>query len=348
MKKLLSLGLAAMLAFGLATTSFAAEDTSGTTTTPTDSSTSEGKYPNMTEVKIKKVYKATNPDTVNPAEDFKLTVTKSEVKDGDARTAPEIKDSDITVVSYRQGEATTDGVTKEFVITLPEYENVGIYEYTLQEVAGKNAGVNYYGNTFLLRVTVIEQDGLIRVAAVHTQEDPEGKKLSTITNTYSAGKLDVSKTVTGNMGDSKKYFDFTVTLEGVAGKTYAKEYAVTGGSYSENPKTVEVKPGEVTTYTFKLKADETISIANLPYNVTYTVTEANYTDEGYVTSVGKVETNEAKGTIAEATQTAAFTNYKNNDEIDMGVTLNNMPYILVLAVLAAGVAVFVIRKRRED
>lgn len=30
------------------------------------------------------------------------------------------------------------------------------------------------------------------------------------------------------------------------------------------------------------------------------------------------------------------------------LVLNNMPYILVLAVLAAGVVVFIIRKRRED
>ena len=39
---------------------------------------------------------------------------------------------------------------------------------------------------------------------------------------------------------------------------------------------------------------------------------------------------------------------KKKAEVDTGVVLNNMPYILVLAVLAAGVAVFIIRKRRED
>lgn len=42
-----------------------------------------------------------------------------------------------------------------------------------------------------------------------------------------------------------------------------------------------------------------------------------------------------------------ITNEKEG-EVDTGVVLNNMPYILVLAVLAAGVAVFIIRKRRED
>lgn len=44
---------------------------------------------------------------------------------------------------------------------------------------------------------------------------------------------------------------------------------------------------------------------------------------------------------------AAYINTKTG-EVDTGVVLNNMPYILVLAVLAAGVVVFIIRKRRED
>ena len=93
-------------------------------------------------------------------------------------------------------------------------------------------------------------------------------------------------------------------------------------------------------YTFKLKHGDTITIANLTYGVTYTVTEtaaAGYT----TTSTGD------HGTINAADQTAEFTNTKTGT-VDTGVVLNNMPYILVLAVLAAGVAVFIIRKRRED
>lgn len=48
-----------------------------------------------------------------------------------------------------------------------------------------------------------------------------------------------------------------------------------------------------------------------------------------------------------AEDTVTITNNKAGS-IDTGVVLNNTPYILVLAVLAAGVAVFIIRKRRED
>ncbi len=52
-------------------------------------------------------------------------------------------------------------------------------------------------------------------------------------------------------------------------------------------------------------------------------------------------------TIDSASNSVTITNEKEG-EVDTGVVLNNMPYILVLAVLAAGVAVFIIRKRRED
>lgn len=75
-------------------------------------------------------------------------------------------------------------------------------------------------------------------------------------------------------------------------------------------------------------------------DITYTVTET--AAEGYTTK----KTGDT-GEINAAEQTAEFTNNKAGS-VDTGVVLNNMPYILVLAVLAAGVAVFIIRKRRED
>ena len=52
-------------------------------------------------------------------------------------------------------------------------------------------------------------------------------------------------------------------------------------------------------------------------------------------------------TIGSTSDSVTITNEKEG-EVDTGVVLNNMPYILVLAMLAAGVAVFIIRKRRED
>ena len=197
MKKLLSLGLAAMLAFGLATTSFAAEagsDASGagtgssTTTTPTDQET----------VTIHKVYKLENAGTTSPAETFTLVqVGKGKVTDGEATSAPEL--GTITGAAYADGAATTDkGTQGDIIVTLPTYDTVGVSEYTLQEVAGTTAGVTYYGKDIKLVVTVINgENNKLRVAAVHTESEGEDKS-DNFPNIYKAGELDVSKTVTGN------------------------------------------------------------------------------------------------------------------------------------------------------
>lgn len=334
MKKLLSIGLAAMLAFGLATTSFAEEagsDASGagtgssTATTPTDQET----------VTIHKVYKLENAGTTSPEETFTLVqYGDGTVKDGEAKAAPAL--GTITGATYEEGAATVRGTTGDITVALPEYTNVGVYEYTLKEVAGTTAGVTYYDKDIKLVVTVVnDNNGKLRIAAVHTESTGETKS-DNFPNTYKAGELDVSKTVIGNLGDKNKYFEFKVTLTGENGKTYRDSYAVTGGSNTENPTSIKI--GKETT--FLLKHGDTITIENLPYGVTYTVTEtaaAGYT----TTSTGD------HGTISAVDQAAEFTNNKAGS-IDTGVVLNNMPYILVLAVLAAGVAVFIIRKRRED
>lgn len=327
MKKLLSIGLAAMLAFGLATTSFAEE--AGDVTTPTDGT-----------VTIHKVYKLENAGTTSPAETFTLEqVGKGRVTNGEATEVPDL--GTITGATYAEGTATTgNGTQGDIIVTLPTYDAVGVYEYTLKEVDGKTAGVTYYDKGIKLVVTVVnDNNGKLRIAAVHTESTGEAKS-DNFPNTYKAGELDVSKTVTGNLGDKNKYFEFKVTLTGEEGKTYADSYAVSGANNEGNPTSVEVKAGEKKEYTFKLKHGDTITIANLPYGVKYTVTET--AAEGYTT-----EKTGADGTISAADQIAAFTNTKAGS-IDTGVVLNNMPYILVLAVLAAGVAVFIIRKRRED
>ena len=214
---------------------------------------------------------------------------------------------------------------------------VGVYEYTLQEVAGTTAGVAYYGQNIKLVVTVVngENNNLLCIAGVHTESS--GDKSDTFENTYSAGTLKVSKTVAGNLGDKNKYFEFKVTLTGENGKTYGASYAVTGGSKDDNPKSIVI--GQETT--FMLKHGDTLSIANLPYNVTYTVTET--ADADYETT----KTGD-HGTISAAEQTAAFTNTKEGS-IDTGVTTENLPYVLLIGfVVLAGAALLIKRKAHNN
>lgn len=299
-------------------------------------------YADMDSVVIKKNYELANEGTFSPAETFSFDIEADNVTDASDDITPEnMPMPTIGTVSYLRGEAGSTTKTKEIKIDLPKYNSVGVYTYIIHEAAGNSAGVTYYGNAILLRVTVIEQDGKLRIAAVHT-EDPEstgeGKK-DDFDNLYSAGELEVHKDVEGIMGNKEKYFEFTVQLTGEEGKTYQDSYAITGGSYDANPDSIEIRPGETTEATFYLKDDDTIHIENLPYGVEYKVSETPVAD--YVTTETGTE-----GEVNAAVEQANFTNTKGGT-VDAGVVLDSAPYLFTLTG-AAGVGLLLTLRRRHQ
>lgn len=298
-------------------------------------------YADMDSVVIKKNYELANTDTISPEETFTFTIDPVTVTDASEGIEAADYRPIVGDVTYAQGEAGSASKTKKIEIKLPEYDSVGVYTYIIHEVEGNSAGVTYYGDAILLRVTVIEQDGKLRIAAVHT-EDPEstgeGKK-DDFDNFYSAGKLEVHKDVEGIMGNKDKYFKFTVQLTGEEGKTYQDSYAITGGSYDANPDSIEIRPGETTEATFYLKDDDTIHIENLPYGVEYKVSETPVAD--YVTTETGTE-----GEVDEAVEQANFTNTKGGT-VDAGVVLDSAPYLFTLTG-AAGVGLLLTLRRRHQ
>ena len=323
-RKLLSGALALGLAMSMGMTAFAA---SGSTT-----------YTDAEEVVITKIYKAAGvTDGIkSPAASFTVSAGDGEVIDGEATSAPAL--GTITAASFAEGAATSTGSTGNIEIVLPNYDKVGVYQYTLKETPGNLAGVTYDNTVYYLKVTVINQDGQkVRVAALH-KGSTSGNKEASLENTYTAGALKITKTVDGNLGDKTKYFEFTVKLTGMEASTYADSYDVTGGSYTGNPRTIAIG----TETTFKLKDGDTIKIANLPAGVRYEVTETEAED---YTTTKTADTGTIEGSVA----TAAFTNTKNG-EVDTGIRLDSLPYLMMLAIAGAGLVVLVARKRgmRED
>ena len=298
-------------------------------------------YADMDSVVIKKNYELASTDTISPEETFTFTIDPVTVTDASEGIEAADYRPIVGDVTYAQGEAGSASKTKKIEIKLPEYDSVGVYTYIIHEVEGNSAGVTYYGDAILLRVTVIEQDGKLRIAAVHT-EDPEstgeGKK-DDFDNFYSAGKLEVHKDVEGIMGNKEKYFEFTVQLTGEEGKTYQDSYAITGGSYDANPDSIKIRPGETTEATFYLKDDDTIHIENLPYGVEYKVSETPVA--GYVTTETGTE-----GEVDEAVEQANFTNTKGGT-VDAGVVLDSAPYLFTLTG-AAGVGLLLTLRRRHQ
>lgn len=125
------------------------------------------------------------------------------------------------------------------------------------------------------------------------------KKTVTCTNTPNKGTLTVTKTVEGNGGDKNKEFEFTVTLND---KSIA-------GMYGD----ISFENGVAT---FTLKHGESKNAENLPEGTEYTVTEEDYSSDGYsTTSTG------TKGTISQNTSSvAAFTNTRNVETVNISVS----------------------------
>lgn len=330
MKKLLALALTLVMVLSLSVTAFAEEN-----------------HTDMNSVTISMTYETANTGTTSPEETFQFTIARGSVTDAaDGITQENMPLPTIGSVQYAAGDAGNEATkTKDVTITLPEYTSVGIYTYTVTATPGTTAGVTYWAKPIKLVVTVIEQNGKVRVAAIHT-EDEGGQKSDAITNTYSAGSLAVTKNVTGNMGDRNQYFKITVTLTGEAGKTYAGSYPVSGGSKLVNG-TNDAAASTIsigTSKDFYLKHDETFTIGNLPYGVTYTVVEENYSNDGYTTTT--TYSDETSKKIDTNLDTVTITNNKGV-AVDTGIALDSLPYVLLLAVSVVGMAAFVMKKRAE-
>ena len=152
------------------------------------------------------------------------------------------------------------------------------------------------------------------------------------------------KKVTGNSGDKNKKFHFTVTLTKPENKEVRSDITATVAGTSQTNPSLDWTKGSCT-YGFDLADGETASLGNIPYGVTYTVAEDDYSTNGYTTTMSG-----NSGEVSKAEQIAAFTNDKNSDNIDTGINLTTLPYILVFAgvIVIAGAAFITRRRKYED
>lgn len=314
---------------------------------------------------ITKKYTATNAGTASPKETFTFTARATDVKNAgvkeDGRTPITTADAPtltIEAADYDASGATTDGAAKNLKITKDKaFPNVGIYYYTVTEAASGNAGVTTHAGNMLLKVAVVYDGTVLKEKyffynGMDSNGEGTGTKGAAIENTYSAGSLEVKKEVTGNLGDKSKLFNVTVTFTAPAGKTVAGTISYSEGGVKKTIEPSDWKEGSVTKK-IAVSHGDTVTFTNIPYDVTYTVVEDDYTK----TAGGAKDYDEAKyeysdtnpiKAIDSANDTVTITNHKGDDNIDTGVILDNAPYILMLAVVAGGAMMLVIKKRREE
>ena len=308
----------------------------------------------------------------------------------------------LSAASFIKGQTDASAVT---VTTSGAFPQTGVYTYFFKEIDGNIAGevYTYDGDAttqpdekyFAVKITVVNNPeaatddtapkliiGGVAIREAKKEDtsysiDYSAEKLGEIENTYEAGSLKVSKTVTGNLGDKSKKWNFTVVFTagttGAAQDDVKSEIKFTGSATDVAATGATVGTGVITpaeagwktaTVTFKLTDSQDITFSNIPAGVTYTVMESEAGMDGYTTTVTASDTIETESTsgkdaVATAAQvsgtisgktdkdTADYTNDKNIP-VDTGVSVTVVPYIMILAVAMMGAAMMITRRRKEE
>lgn len=335
MKKIISLLLAMIMVFSLATAVSADTVDNSDWTAPAREEA----------ITLNKVYTVTGStiDTLYPTETLEFSVAVPEGVTNPSGAM--ITADDLTV---------TGNSNQSIKIDLPEYDTVGIYEYVITENEGSAQGVGYTKASIALKVLVAYDyensclESTVVLATVSADENDDDGKVDTFTNTYDVGSLAVSKTVTGNLGDTSKYFEVTVTFN--AAENVESDITYTGGKYTE-VKTISADWTGTKAATIELKHGDTVTFVNIPAGVTYTVEEADYT-EGDMNSANGYDAAEyafsdsAKAIAKADADTVVITNNKAT-EVNTGISLDSAPYFVILAFAMFGMVALVSKKRYE-
>lgn len=211
--------------------------------------------------------------------------------------------------------------------------------------------------------------------------DSEGNKIlatDAFKNKYGDGNiqnLKLSKTVHGALGNLSKDFTFKIKFtkaDALQNNTDTGLYK--GPQVAELSSTATIKDGTTDIaksayleldkeYTVTLRHNDSLNLSNLPAGIKYeiyedgsqveagavvvTVDNVKYTVTVTDTVFDNTETTKIKGTVNNTDVTAAFQN-TNPDSPDMGVVLDNAPYIAMLAIVAIGGVALMLNKRRRD
>lgn len=290
---------------------------------------------------------------------------------GDTASAATGKPGDNSAADYKYA---TKSITVDF--TGVTYNAPGIYRYKITETASSAPGIT--NDSVLVRTLDVyvkysnEETQTLAVdsyvlyegipttneefaQAGHAGQAATDTKSDGYVNEYTTYDLTLTKTVTGNQGDRDKYFEFTVNItKAVAGTVYNVDLPDTD-NYTKNPvDPLTVGEDGSVTGTYYLKSGQSIKIQGLTEDTKYTISETSYSADGYtttykidngteVTSNATPSENNAMGT---ADHTVTFTNHKEGS-VPTGILLETAPYLILGAVVVAGLVVLFATRRRR-
>lgn len=255
--------------------------------------------------------------------------------------------------SFAPGDEVSASYTKtgKIKVDATKFTEPGVYHYLVTETKGTYNGVTYDVTPRHVYVYVVNGTDGYEVEAVKVVKDGEKDKADDlkIVNIYGDSTPDddihdfiIKKTVTGNQGNKNKEFSFTVTIDGDDTDKAGKEKYKAVKTPKTGDPVMHITDEEAATFT--LMDGETLHIYGLSENDEYTVTEADYSTEGYTTSV---KDENAKGKLTSDDVVVEFINDKNVGPAT-GVAMTFAPYVL-LVVAAGGLGAVVLgKKKRED
>lgn len=258
--------------------------------------------------------------------------------------------------------------TAEFSFDLVELlggnaTKLGKYAYTITEVEPNLPGITKDEKALNMVVSVVNAnednpDGThfayyVALRKGTATEKAEGK----FNNDYETNSLTLSKKVKGNFGDLGETFTFYVTFnKGDATKDYTD---ILFDKHGDGITITEKNGGAVATaltygkdYAVTLKHGQDVQFTNIPNGVTYTIAEdTTKADWQYTVSLDSnpdvALSNATTGGTVSETATVTFVN-NHQGTPDMGVVLDNAPYIAMLAIVAIGGVALMLNKRRRD
>lgn len=334
MKKILSLLLIMTLVLSMGMVSFAAEGTTPNTD-PAGNPFGDQTGGDWTSVNFKKAITTIGNDgALHPAETFNFTITpvSAENEQGVAITQVPFSPSTFNIpVAVGAGEATA-------TVNLPTFASVGTYVYKVQESLSTTAGMEYDTTEYTFTVIVLN-DGQGQLKRLILKNAETGQKTDVFNNEYNAGSLVVNKEITGNNANFDETFPVRITLTGADSKLIKSTITVAG-----NEGTV-VQTGNGTNgvvITFDVTNNSNVTIKNIPYGVNYVVEEPATGLKGYTPTYDGNKT----GSIIAASIETKIINDLSRD-IATGISLDNIPYIILLAGAAIGIVALLVRRRKN-
>lgn len=258
---------------------------------------------------------------------------------------------------------------------------VGEYTYTLSEDTVKYPGVSANDSALNMKITVVNQlndqkQPIANSYGYYVALYRGGNKIEAkdaFKNSYDSKSLTLSKTVHGSLGSLAEDFSFIIKFlpetDAVAGMYKGPQVGTVGTDVSIDGKDTGDYLDLNTEYTVTLKHGKSLNFSNLPAGIKYEVyekgsafnaeknavtkdeytvvvresTDANSTAIAFDTT----DKNTVKGSVGTANVTTAFHN-THEGQPDMGVVLDNAPYIAMLAIVAIGGVALMLNKRRRD